>query len=256
MREFMILNTLKDIVNANTPQRDNAHPEIALDMNTPRPLGRLIHPDSRDMDYPMHVALQKLGGTIPTATPSRYWTVGQILDQGQSQHCVGFAWRSFLESSPIRTRGGEDGNEIYYKATELDEWPETHGEDGTSVRAGVKALQQFGHIQQYVWGYDAQTIAQFILTQGTVIVGTNWYSAMDTPQASDGFLLHPVGEIVGGHAWHLVGVDASTRIFKMKQSWGDWWGNKGFAYITYDDLNRLLKDGGEGVAALESLVIV
>lgn len=236
----------------------NRSPNFAQFMNAEAkryPLGRLISPDSRDADYPMHLALSILPPRA-TSGETRFWNTGPVLDQKNTNHCVGFSMRSFLDAAPYRTRGGATGDEIYYTATELDEIPGSRTEDGTSIRAGVKALQQYGHIQQYVWAYDAETIAQFILTQGTVVVGTNWYNNMFNPVAADGYLIHPTGSIVGGHAYHIIGADRNQRIFKIKNSWSAQWGQKGFAYLGFNDLNRLLSENGEAVAALEQPVII
>lgn len=220
------------------------------------PLGRLIAPDKRDYDYPLHIALALLPPRVGDVTMTRFWEPGPVLEQGSTNHCVGFAWWTFIQGAPLKTKGSPDGHEIYYRATELDEWPETNNENGTSVRAGVKALQSFGLIKQYLWAYDVQTISQYVLTQGPVIIGSLWYQSMLSPQASDGYLLHPQGALAGGHAYKLVGVDAQQRVFKVQNSWGEWWGNKGFAYITFDELQRLLSENGEAVAAIEQEVIV
>jgi len=241
------------ITNPNLAEKVN---EIQRTMQgSVRQYGRLISRDNRDADYPMHLVLTMMPLRNAEPASSRYWDTGKVLNQGSTNHCVGFGMRSFLDAAPYKTHGGKDGNEIYYRATELDEFSGDHGEDGTSVRAGAKVLQEAGHIKQYVFAYDVETIARFLIEQGTVVVGTNWYAQMDNPQSNDGYLLHPVGGIVGGHCWHIIGVSRTERVFKMKQSWGDWWGIHGFAYIRFDDLQRLLAENGEAVAMLEQAYI-
>ena len=43
-----------------------------------------------------------------------------------------------------------------------------------------------------------------------------------------------------GHAIVLVGYDDKTQLFEFRNSWGKSWGNKGYAFITYETINRVL----------------
>ena len=38
----------------------------------------------------------------------------------------------------------------------------------------------------------------------------------------------------GGHAVTLLGYDDASQTFKFVNSWGSWWGDEGFGYLTYD----------------------
>lgn len=40
--------------------------------------------------------------------------------------------------------------------------------------------------------------------------------------------------LLGGHAILVVGYDDSTKYFKVRNSWGDTWGDKGYFYLPYD----------------------
>jgi len=44
----------------------------------------------------------------------------------------------------------------------------------------------------------------------------------------------PGSMFYGGHAVTLVGYDDQTELFKFVNSWGSWWGDKGYGYFTYD----------------------
>jgi hypothetical protein len=55
-------------------------------------------------------------------------------------------------------------------------------------------------------------------------------AVIDTPKSGSAFY--------GGHAVTLVGYDDTTRTFKFVNSWGSWWGDKGFAYFSYDFIQQ------------------
>jgi hypothetical protein len=207
----------------------------------------------------------------------RPWILGPVLDQSatrcpgasvypQNDHsfcnqygfCVGYSVRSWVEAQPVRTKFGPSALDIYHNAQLNDEWDGT-SYGGTSVRGAMKWLSAVGRVAQYVWAEGAQDVADYVRTQGTVIVGTNWLSNMFWPDKSTGYVLDCSGSVAGGHAYQVVWYykrvtladDKSyKRIFVIKNSWGDW-GNGGLAYMRLEDLDRLIRDGGEAVAALE-----
>lgn len=210
--------------------------------------GRLPAIDSRDSGFPMRAAITEETPKFPY----RYYRTGPILDQGNDPHCVGYSWRQWLTSELIRTTTGPDGRTIYRRAQQIDEWP---GEnyDGTSVRAGVKMLQELGHIQEYRWASSVSDIIDWILgDKGTIVLGTWWYSGMNTPDSS-GFI-HPTGSVVGGHAYLLVGWNRSRNVGRIVNSWGSDWGQDGRAWIHGDDLSALLENEGEACAATERVI--
>ncbi|HHC23974.1 MAG TPA: hypothetical protein ENK58_00965, partial [Desulfobacterales bacterium] len=52
-----------------------------------------------------------------------------------------------------------------------------------------------------------------------------------------------------GHAVLLVGYDDSQQCFKVKNSWGTWWGEGGYFRIAYNDVTDNIKFGSYAVAA-------
>jgi len=210
-------------------------------------LGRLHAPDERDMQYLMSTA-------TPAATmrPQRFYRTGKILDQGETPTCVGHAWRQWLSSAVMMTKTGPNPFEIYYQAQRNDEWP---GEDydGTSVRAGAKILQAAGHISTYVWAFNADTMRRWLLNNhGTVVVGTWWFDKMFTPDRQG--YLDPSGTPVGGHAYLVVGFSQTKNAFRIVNSWGKEWGQNGRAWVSYNDMDFLVQEGGEACTAVEKLI--
>jgi len=125
--------------------------------------------------------------------------------------------------------------------------------DGTSVRAGAKVLQSAGYINGYNWAWDIDTTVNALLTLGPVVVGTWWYYDMFFPNKEN--IITATGNKIGGHAYLLDGVNVKKKLIRIKNSWGRDWGKKGFAYISFDDMDKLIKDYGEVCMANEINVI-
>jgi hypothetical protein len=210
-----------------------------------RQFGRRFVPDARDARFPMRAVL-------PTrvAIVSRFYETGSVLDQGDTPMCVGFSWRQFLSSAPLMTTDGPTAPAIYHEAQLNDEW-DGENYEGSSVRGGAKALTSDGRLKSYVWAANAADVRDFLITTGTVVMGTNWYRGMFTPK--DG-VLHVSGAVDGGHAYLLCGYDAPTNRFQMINSWGAEWGQKGKAWIRFTDLDKLIRADGEACAAVEQTV--
>ena len=212
-------------------------------------LGRKDSKDLRDLNY---LIKDKLELKSPIIT-SKYWedTIWSG-DQGQTPRCVGYAWAHWIEDGPILHTGPHpkiSPLNIYNGAQQNDEWSGTNY-DGTSVRGGAKWLKSQNKISSYLWAFDLQTLINTILTKGPVVVGTDWYNDMFYPD-KNGFI-KVSGFYVGGHAYDINGVDTINKFFRIKNSWGKSWGKQGHAYISFTDMSRLIKLGGEVCLAVEN----
>ena len=213
-----------------------------------RPLGRIYIEDPRDKKYLIENRLQ-----LPSVKPkTMYWNANEWWgNQGNTSQCVGYAWAHWVEDGPI-THGGTPPivkpSIIYREAQKIDEWI---GEnyDGTSVRAGAKYLKNIGRITSYLWTYDLNTLISTVLTKGPVVVGTNWYSSMSRPDNNG--LIRANGVVIGGHAYVINGVDTVKQQFRIKNSWGRSWGKQGHAFISFNDMNKLIRQNGEVCLAIE-----
>lgn len=211
-------------------------------------LGRLVAPDARDHRF-------LLGRPLAVSErPYRYWYDNVWWgDQGENPFCVGYAWAHFIEDAPtmhfdFRSTPFVHPETIYHEAQQLDEWDGV-GYEGTSVRAGAKYLQRLGVIGEYRWAFDADTVAENVLEVGPVVVGTDWYQRMTTPDSNG--VLRLDGPIVGGHAYVINGYSRAARRFRIKNSWSRSWGQRGNAWLAYDDLATLLASNGEACLAME-----
>lgn len=227
-----------------------------------RRLDRLVQFDEKSRSFPaVYGALQDRDFRSYT------WYCDYHNDQGREGACVGFAWSHELAAKPkVVPTDNEYALRIYRRARQLDPWP---GEDydGTSVLAGVKALQEIttSHgsplITEYRWAFGIQDVLRVLGYRGPLVLGINWYSNMYEPDSKN--FIHADGEIVGGHAILAKGVrivkkdplgtypvpwdnvDLDKSYVKLHNSWGVDYGIGGTAYITVRDLDKLLNDDGE-----------
>ena len=217
--------------------------------------GRLLAVDERDRQYPAQAAL-------PAEEPERtykYWPHRTKLDQGQTGTCVAHGCTHLVENSPICPPGTINPFELYREIVLLDEWSDNDGEAsaadsdmqfGTSVRAGMKALQARGLISEYRWAWDADTAARWIWTSGPVVIGVTWFNGLFYPDPRTR-IVEATGGIAGGHCVILDGVNMTNRMVRFLNSWGPSYGQNGAARMTFETLDKLLADEGEAAMAIE-----
>jgi len=215
-------------------------------------LGRLYIPDERDDEFLMQsvppLMTAKAAKKRKKKVPLRMaWSVPTVLNQLAKPHCVAFAWKHYLMAAPISQ--GEFLNEafLYELAQKYDCWP---GEnyDGTSVRAGAKVLRNMGFVESYRWGKSAADVKKWVMTRGPVVLGTRWYVNMS--RLKNGYA-RPTGRQMGGHAYLCFAYWANRNAFRCLNSWGPKWGNNGRFWITYNHLDKLIKQQGEACVAIE-----
>lgn len=194
-----------------------------------RILNRVYRRDQRDDDYRLRAK--------KSPRTKRDWPIGTILDQGETPTCVGQAWAGWLLAPEPKLFVDPIG--LYTLCQYRDE-REGEDYDGTSVRAGADVLKIQGFLTRYEWAQDIDAVVYALLEVGPLVVGTNWYSGMDR-----GGVMRPTGEILGGHAYRLTGVNTRSGVLEVTNSWGRRWGETGQASIGIDDFAALLAEDGE-----------
>lgn len=212
-------------------------------------LGRHVVHDSRSLLY-----------RAPARDPKKLVSVRHninipIMDQGDVGSCTGHAGTNALASDALWAAGqpaieAHAGGPhafavgLYAQATQVDPWPGQYtpddtGSDGLSV---AKALQARGLIS----GYQHATSLEAALTalaDRPVIVGTSWLNGMYDPDSTG--KLSVTGTSAGGHEYALDELDVERQRVWIRNSWSDTWGVQGRAWMTWDDLAKLLADDGD-----------
>ena len=221
--------------------------------NLTKKLGRIHVPDERDGNFLLRTLLPV---KATERTFKYWWSNGWWGNQGNTPQCVAYSWTHWLAEGPITQNSTVNGSatidvaKLYHDAQKVDTWA---GEnyDGTSVRAGAKILKDMGYISSYYWAWDIDTLINTLLTISPVVVGTEWKYDMFFPNEKG--IISATGKSMGGHAYLLDGVNVKKKLIRIKNSWGRDWGNKGFAYISFDDMENLMSNYGEICLAIETL---
>ncbi len=66
-----------------------------------------------------------------------------------------------------------------------------------------------------------------------VVLGAQVFEAFERVEG-DGVVAMPAGRVLGGHAMCAIGYSNARRAFRVQNSWGATWGNRGRCWIPYD----------------------
>lgn len=210
--------------------------------------------DDKDDQFPLRAAIPRA-----VALPrTRYWSFFyKALDQGSTGTCVGHGGKDWMLAGPVtqtKPFTPPTAIDLYVECTKVDEWPQNDNGDlnfGTSVRALFKVLQARGLVAEYRWAQSLADVQEFVSLVSPLVIGVNWYDGMMFTD-KDGFI-HPTGGIAGGHCVIIIGVDNVKRRFRILNSWGPGWGQSGRAWVSFEDMERLIfAEGGEAAAGLET----
>lgn len=185
----------------------------------------------------------------PSSTDPVSWSNTEtVLDQGDTPHCVGFAGAQWGNTLPINDKFvNDDGHKFYYQCKVFDGEP--NEENGSTSRSLAKTLKSAGRLNTYAFAATIDEAIQWIMTNGPVLFGTDWYTGMFEPN-SRGFV-EPTGNIEGGHMYLAIGYNPLTEVIEYLNSWSDMWGLDGRFYMHKRDAVKVFANQGEGLVAVE-----
>jgi papain like protease len=180
--------------------------------------------------------------------------VQAVWDQGRTGSCTMHAAYGTLVTAPFAAPGAHyeeptivDG---YRMETRLDDSqiPGHYEPDDTGSTGpwSMTVLQKLGLIKTW---HHCRTLhaALRLLNKGPISAGVPWYPSQFTPDADNVIHVDDSVEPAGGHQVCIVANDTKLRRVKIRNSWGVGWGDQGHAWISWDDLDKLLRQGGDVV---------
>ncbi len=216
-------------------------------------------PDLRDRTYEPHLEQLPLKLDPPAGLV--------ILDQQQEGACTGFAMAAVVNKlnqlrygahTISRKEDGASARMLYEMARFNDEW-EGEDYDGSSIRGVVRGFFHNGVCTWRQWPYvqgrpggltvkrarAARSLSlgayyrvmpvlneyhAAISESGAVICSAQIHAGWQNPAYDR---IEPHAQVIGGHAFALVGYD--DRGFWVQNSWGSDWGRGGLALWLYED---------------------
>jgi hypothetical protein len=199
-------------------------------------------------DYSLAAFMPRTAGNLAVAPDTSWAFPVAPLDQGETGHCVGFSMANWGINLPVQDNyTNQDGHDFYYKCKVVDGEP--GAEDGSNVRAAAKVLRQMGKISNYAFASSINEIKYWLVNNGPLIIGTDWTNDMFNPDIEG--IVHPTGDIAGGHAYLCNEVKGDTYL-GFQNSWGAWGLNwTGKFYMLISEFVTLFRSGGEACAAVE-----
>jgi len=217
---------------------------------TDRRLDRVEFFDERSKEFPVSFFWSKDKKPLRSYT----WRCKKFLNQGMEGACVGFGICHELAARPAEVEGLTNRyarEHIYWEAQKIDGWPggaypeaDRHYE-GTAVLAGVKIAHKLGYFDSYRWAFSLEDLQLGVGYNGPAVIGVNWYEGMFTPDEKG--YIYPTGKQVGKHCTLVNAININQQRFTIHNSWGKNWGMHGECYISFEDMDKLLKQRGEVV---------
>ena len=190
-----------------------------------------------------------------------------VENQGNSNSCTANAMAGAYEYLAKRVKGSAHDVSrlfIYYNARDLD--GATDSDEGTYLRSCVKVLKKYGTCAETTWPFDLQRIFElphesayneatnFLIEDAYRVkvdlnamrqcladgypftFGLDLFASFQKA-GSKGLVPMPEPDSEqhdGGHAMLCVGYSDADKVFIVRNSWGEGWGDRGYCYIPYD----------------------
>lgn len=195
----------------------------------------------------------------------------QVEDQGQANSCTANAVAGAYEYLVKKNEGIDyDVSRLFIYYTARERMGEQNKDCGSYIEKAIEGLEEIGACSEYVWPYsdqknvvtrqpsqEAYNEAEQYKISDTELVPTNlnaWKHALAEgfpiifgialfgsfdQQRRKGYVPDPSRNDVGrgshgNHAMLCVGYSDVDRVFIIRNSWGERWGDRGYCYMSYD----------------------
>ncbi len=229
-------------------------------------------PDNRDIQYAVPHNISVLPPMIDLTSQCP-----PVYDQGQLGSCTANSIGAAFEFELLKQKLSDFMPSrlfIYYNERAIENTIST--DSGAQIRDGIKSISKQGVCSETSWPYVISEFAikpyhtcyteasnntavsysrvsrdinqmKGCLAEGyPFVIGFTVYTAFESPQvAKAGVLNLPAANesAIGGHAVLVVGYDDSSSRFRVRNSWGSGWGQKGYFTMPYEYLlNANLSD--------------
>lgn len=227
-------------------------------------------PDGRDFLYRAIVSKARVAPSVDLRAKCSL-----VENQGQLGSCTANALAGILEFLDNCDDGFyEDASRLFIYYNERALQGTVAYDSGASLRVGIKTLAKAGSCPEDLWPYDIKKFAvkppagcyakakarcivsyhrieshnerMSCLAEGYPFVfGFTVYESFETPAtARTGIVRMPkkTERALGGHAVMAVGYDQKRKMFLVRNSWGETWGQKGYFMMPFAYLDTLAAD--------------
>lgn len=210
-------------------------------------LGRHVNHDPRSLQY-----LHEDGSPVTVKWPR----ITPVLDQGNTSSCTGNACVGTLGTDPVHADliaddssapvlDEPEAQRLYSDAEVIDgDGPFPPNDNGSSGLSVAKAAKNAGLCSGYL---HATSIAQAhtAIQAGPIMIGSNWYTSMDTPDANGLVEIAPDATVRGGHEYECIAYEAASDLWECVNSWGESYGIGGHFFMSTATFTRLLAEQGD-----------
>ena len=165
-----------------------------------------------------------------------------VINQGSRPICVPCSISAHLNWNKNVDTDGNNHRDNHVNLNEIYNARSTGGDNGMTFKDALRYLNHFGvnsdygnmKIEKYSMVAGITPIKQALMLNGPLVCAVMVYND------SNEFWNQKNGDrILGGHALSIVGYDKKGLI--IRNSWGSSWGDKGYAHMNWEDINKILE---------------
>lgn len=188
----------------------------------------------------------------------------EVFDQGKIGSCTANALTSIFEYDKPHFKGSR----LFLYYNERLYINETHKDEGAYLSDGIISLKSYGICEEIYHPYiisnvfkepskeayenaknyyvletfnisnDINEIKSWLIKNEPIAIAIAVYSNFMNSKTGLIELPNETDNFVGGHAVIICGFDDKNRRFILRNSWGVYWGDKGYFYLPYDYISN------------------